>query len=69
MSFGGWSKDLRDQGLADEVLQTVFGRLIEKADSIRDDVRLSSLCRSERSDSGETAQARDSERSTVQSCS
>lgn len=30
---------LRDQGLADEVLQTVFGRLIEKADSIRDDVR------------------------------
>ncbi|MBI1310917.1 sigma-70 family RNA polymerase sigma factor [bacterium] len=30
---------LRDQGLADEVLQTVFGRLIERSDSIRDDVR------------------------------
>ncbi len=30
---------LRDQGLADEVLQTVFERLIEKSGSIRDDVR------------------------------
>lgn len=30
---------LRDHGLADEVLQTVFERLIERSDSIRDDVR------------------------------
>ncbi len=30
---------LRDQGLADEVLQTVFERLIQRADSIRDDAR------------------------------
>lgn len=30
---------LRDHGLADEVLQTVFGRLIERGDSIRHDVR------------------------------
>ncbi|MHC4876495.1 MAG: RNA polymerase sigma factor [Planctomycetota bacterium] len=30
---------LRDQGLADEVLQTVFGKLLEHEQSIRDDVR------------------------------
>jgi len=30
---------LRDQSLADEVLHTVFERLIERGDSIRDDVR------------------------------